>query len=433
MHRAEHNIAGTGGCRACLAILYASECAAITIACDVACCCHWWRGWDAANRKPASHGESNFGPGICPWAGHSWRGVAWRHRRFCPDHRLPSDSVHSSWHTGRMWYRHRTCAVGRSPAKRNVLKNLSMKENRPHLVVVLGPTASGKSTLGITLALHFIGEIVSADSRQVYRGLDIGTAKVTAEEQALIPHHLIDVTDVRETFTVSQFQQLAIAAINDILARGRQPFLVGGSPHYIQAVVDNLLIPSIPPQPALRAELAARPLSELLAQLEALDSRSAAVLDRNNRRRVIRALEVCLISGRAFSEQRKMADPLYESLLLGIEWPREVLYHRIDTRVDERMQQGMVQEVRNLLEQEISHERLEALGLEYRFISRWLRGEFTSEREMVQRLKFAIHDFTRRQLTWFRKDKRILWVEGENAYQEVCDILDKRVTMKLFH
>src|SRR6266702_1520453 len=204
-----------------------------------------------------------------------------------------------------------------------------MKENRPHLVVVLGPTASGKSALGIALALHFNGEIVSADSRQVYRGLDIGTAKVTAEEQALVPHHLIDVADVRETFTVSQFQQQAITTINDILARSRQSFLVGGSPHYIQAVVDNLHIPSIPPQPALRAELAARPLSELLAQLEELDPQSAAVIDRNNPRRVIRALEVCLISGRAFSEQRRMAAPLYESLLLGIEWPREALYKRI--------------------------------------------------------------------------------------------------------
>src|SRR5207248_2498961 len=185
--------------------------------------------------------------------------------------------------------------------------------------------------------------------------------------------------------------------------------------------------PSIPPQPALRAELATRPLSELLTQLEESDPQSAAVIDRNNPRRVIRALEVCLISGRAFSEQRKMADPLYESLLLGIEWPREVLYNRIDTRVDERMQQGMVQEVRNLLEQGISHERLEALGLEYRFISRWLRGEFTSEGEMVQRLKFAIHDFTRRQLTWFRKDKRILWVERddiEQAEREVTRFLE---------
>src|SRR5437867_9326450 len=278
-----------------------------------------------------------------------------------------------------------------------------MKENRPHLVVVLGPTASGKSALGIALALHFNGEIVSVDSRQVYRGLDIGTAKVTAEEQALVPHYLIDAADVRETFTVSQFQQQAIVTINDILARRRQPFLVGGSPHYIQAVVDNLTIPSIPPQPVLRAELEARPLSELLQQLEELDPHSAATIDGNNPRRVIRALEVCLVSGKPFSEQRKVSEPLYQSLLLGIEWPREVLYRRIDERVDERMQQGMVQEVQRLLDEGISNQRLESLGLEYRYISRWLSGAFETEDEMVQRLKYAIHDFTRRQLTWFRK------------------------------
>ncbi len=278
-----------------------------------------------------------------------------------------------------------------------------MRENIPRLITVLGPTASGKSALGIALAQRFHGEIVSADSRQVYRGLDIGTAKVTPEEQTLVPHHLLDVADVREIFTVSQFQQQAIATINHILARGHQPLLVGGSPHYIQAVVDNLDIPSIPPQPALRAELEARPLSELLAQLEELDPRSAAMIDRNNPRRVIRALEVCLVSGKPFSEQRGVAAPLYTSLLLGVQF---------DRRVDERMRQGMVQEVRDLLEQGVSHERLEALGLEYRFISRWLRGEFASEGEMVERLKYAIHDFTRRQLTWFRKDTRIVWLEG---------------------
>jgi tRNA dimethylallyltransferase len=280
------------------------------------------------------------------------------------------------------------------------------------LVVVLGPTASGKSALGIALAQRFQGEIVSADSRQVYRGLDIGTAKVTPEEQALIPHHLLDVADPREIYTVSQFQQQAIAAINGILARGHQPFLVGGSPHYIQAVVDHLDIPRVPPQPELRAQLEALPLAELVAQLQELDPESAATIDRNNPRRVIRALEVCLVTGRPFSHQRAIAAPLYRSLLLGPEWPRDVLYRRIDARVDERIRQGMVQEVRYLLEQGVSHERLEALGLEYRYISRMLRGEFSSEDEMVQRLKYAIHDFTRRQLTWFRRDKRIVWVEN---------------------
>jgi tRNA dimethylallyltransferase len=301
-----------------------------------------------------------------------------------------------------------------------------MSNPLPKLVVLLGPTASGKSGSGIRLAQHFNGEIISADSRQVYRGLDIGTAKVTPAEQALVPHHVLDVADPREVYTVVQFQQDAITAINDTLKRGHQPFLVGGSPHYIQAVVDNLDIPHIEPQPELRAQLEKRPLPELLAQLEELDPQSAATIDRNNQRRVIRALEVCLISGNPFSQQRKMAEPLYQSLLLGIEWPREILYRRIDARVDERMQQGMVQEVQRLLDEGISRERLEALGLEYRYITRLLRGEFKNEDEMVQKLKYAIHDFTRRQLTWFRKDKLIVWVNGgdwEQAEEVVRDFL----------
>ena len=303
-----------------------------------------------------------------------------------------------------------------------------MSNPLPKLVVLLGPTASGKSGSGITLAQHFNGEIISADSRQVYRGLDIGTAKVTPAEQALVPHHVLDVADPREVYTVVQFQQDAITAINDTLKRGHQPFLVGGSPHYIQAVVDNLDIPHIEPQPELRAQLEKRPLPELLAQLEELDPQSAATIDRNNPRRVIRALEVCLISGNPFSQQRKMAEPLYQCLLLGIEWPREILYRRIDARVDERMQQGMVQEVQRLLDEGISRERLEALGLEYRYITRLLRGEFKNEDEMVQKLKYAIHDFTRRQLTWFRKDKRIVWVNGggwEQAEEVVRDFLNE--------
>ncbi len=301
-----------------------------------------------------------------------------------------------------------------------------MTINLPKLVVLLGPTASGKSGLGITLAQHFHGEIVSADSRQVYRRLDIGTAKVTPAEQALVRHHMLDVADLREIYTVSQYQHNAIRAINDILSRNHQPFLVGGSPHYIQAIVDNLDIPQIEPQPVLRAQLEKRPLTELMKQLEALDPHAAATIDRNNPRRVIRALEVCLVSGQPFSAQRTMSDPLYQSLLLGITWPREILYRRIDERVDERMRQGMIQEVQSLLDEGISHKRLEALGLEYRYVSRWLSGAFESEDEMVQKLKYAIHDFTRRQLTWFRKDRRIIWVRGgdwEQAEELVRDFL----------
>ncbi len=294
----------------------------------------------------------------------------------------------------------------------------------PPLIVVLGPTASGKSALGIELARRFHGEIVSADSRQVYRGLNIGAAKVTPEEQALAPHHLLDVADVREVYSVARYQQEAITAIDTILARNALPLLVGGSPHYIQAVVDNLRIPHIAPQPELRAQLEAQPLAELLTQLEELDPRSAASIDRNNPRRVIRALEVCLVSGTPFSQQRGMADPLYRALLLGIAWPREQLYARIDARVDERMRQGMVQEVRELLAQGISHERLDSLGLEYRYISRLLRSESISETDMIQRLKYAIHDFTRRQLSWFRKDQRIIWLQGADVEKASAYVAD---------
>ncbi len=303
-----------------------------------------------------------------------------------------------------------------------------MIDTKPPFIVVLGPTASGKSTLGIALAQRFRGEIISADSRQVYRGLDIGTAKVTQEEQALVPHHLLDIVEPGEIYTVSQFQHVANAVIQAILARQHIPFLVGGSPHYIQAVVDNLDMPQVAPQPELRAQLEQRPLSDLLQELQARDPRSFATIDRNNPRRVIRALEVCIVTGKPFSEQRGLAHPLYRSLLLGIQWPREELYRRIDARVDERMQQGMVQEVQGLLDAGISHERLEALGLEYRFIDRWLRGEFGSEEQMVERLKYAIHDFTRRQLTWFRRDKRIVWIDrgnGDSMMQQAKGIVEE--------
>jgi tRNA dimethylallyltransferase len=303
-----------------------------------------------------------------------------------------------------------------------------MNPRLPKLVVVLGPTACGKSVLAIELAQRFDGEIVSADSRQVYRGLDLGTAKVTPEERALVPHHLLDVADPRQVYTVAQYQRDAVDAINAILERGHQPFLVGGSPHYIQAVVDNLEIPHIAPQPELRTQLEPRPLADLLALLEELDPQSAATIDRNNPRRVIRALEVCLVSGMPFSQQRRLAEPLYCSLLLGIEWPREVLYQRIDARVDERMRQGMIQEVQRLVDEGVSHDRLDALGLEYRYISRLLRGELKSEDEMVKKLKYAIHDFTRRQLSWFRRDKRIVWVQGgdvEHAAGVIREFLEQ--------
>jgi tRNA dimethylallyltransferase len=287
-------------------------------------------------------------------------------------------------------------------------------QRKGKVVVVLGPTASGKSALGIQLAQRFNGEIVSADSRQVYRGLDIGTAKVTSEERALVPHHLLDVADPGEVYSAARFREEALAAIEVILGRGKLPLLVGGSPHYIQLVVDNLQVPQVPPDPELRRQLGQRPLVELVAELERRDPRAAARIDRRNPRRVIRALEVCLLTGRPFSEQQGVPAPLYESLLLGIHWPRAELYRRIDQRVDERLRQGMVDEVRRLLAQGVSHE--------YRFISRLLRGEYENEAEMAEHLKHAIHDFARRQLSWFRRDQRIIWLEGADLARAEVEV-----------
>jgi tRNA dimethylallyltransferase len=292
---------------------------------------------------------------------------------------------------------------------------------QPRLLVILGPTASGKSALGIHLAQQYSGEIVSADSRQVYRGLDIGTAKVTPEERALVPHHLLDVVEPSETYTVSQFQREGIVAIDGIVQRQHLPLLVGGSPHYIQAIVENLDIPQVPPQPELRARFETLPLSDLLKELERLDPQSAASIDRNNARRVIRALEVCLVTGRPFSEQRGTRTPLYTPLLLGISWPREILYQRIDQRIDERMQQGLSEEVQGLLEGGLSVERLDAFGLEYRFVSRWLQSGFGSKEEMIQKLKYASHDFTRRQLSWFRKMSEIQWLNGGESLESEAE------------
>jgi tRNA dimethylallyltransferase len=179
----------------------------------------------------------------------------------------------------------------------------------PSVVVLVGTTASGKSDLGLRLAPRLDAEIVSADSRQVYRGLDIGTGKVTPAERALVPHHLLDVADVRERFTVAQYQQLALRAIEEIWARGRVPLLVGGTGLYVRAVVDNPAYPAVPPDPRLRADLEARPLADLVVQLEQLDPDGARQLDLRNPRRVVRALEVTLATGIPFSQKRTRGRP----------------------------------------------------------------------------------------------------------------------------
>jgi tRNA dimethylallyltransferase len=284
----------------------------------------------------------------------------------------------------------------------------------PPLVAVVGTTASGKSDLAIQLARRFDGEVVSADSRQVYRGLDIGTGKVTPAEQAGVPHHLLDVADVRQCFTVADYQALAEAALRQIWARGRLPLLVGGTGLYVRAVVDNLRFPRIAPDHALRRELERRPLPELVAELERLDPVTAGRIDRRNPRRVVRALEVTRSTGMPFSAQRGAGPPPGRVLQLGVTWPTETLRARIRTRLRARLEArpGLVDEVQALLAAGVPASRLLELGLEYRFVTRYVQGELGFE-PMVAALETAIWRYAKRQRTWFGRDARVRWLDPE--------------------
>jgi tRNA dimethylallyltransferase len=285
------------------------------------------------------------------------------------------------------------------------------------LIVIAGTNASGKSTLAIKLALEFNGEIVSADSRQVYKELDLCAGKVGPDERKLVPHHLLDIVDLNENFTLGSYLPLAQASIEDIAKRNRTPFLVGGTGLYISAVVENYLLPPVPPNPALRQKLESMDTESLLSMLWKLDPDTARIMDVRNPRGLTRPLEVCIATGQPFSKLRRVGPAQYRSLTLSLDWPRAILHERIDARVDRRIRQGMIEEVEDQLRKGVSVERLHQLGLEYRIISEYLMGMIPTQSEMVAKLKFAIHAFARRQLTWFRRKKYIHWLNASEDYE----------------
>lgn len=291
-------------------------------------------------------------------------------------------------------------------------------EQKPKLIVILGSTSSGKTDMAIELAKKFDGEIVSADSRQVYKRMDIGSGKATPAQQQDIPHHLLDVADPKERFTVADYKELADKAIADIARRGKTPFLVGGTGLYIQAVVDNFQIPKGDEDMNYRLELEKKSLAELVEQLKVEDPASFARVDLKNKRRVTRALEVAHISDGSFLQQQKGDSP-YDVLLVGIEVPREELYRHIDQRVDDRVKEGMIEEVQRLLNEGVTEKRMYDFGQEYRLCLQFIQGEWKTKAEMAQRLKYAIHGFARRQGTWFRRDKRIVWIKDQKEAEEV--------------
>lgn len=284
------------------------------------------------------------------------------------------------------------------------------------LLVVVGPTATGKSSLAVALAQRLRGEIISADSRQLYQGMDIGTAKPTPAERALVPHHLLDTITPDTPYTLTQYQADAQAAIAAIHERGHLPVLVGGTGLYIRAVVDNLAIPEVPPQWELRRALEEQAASEgaaaLHARLAALDPVSAARIDAANVRRVIRALEVCLATGQPFSTLQGARPSPYRPLLLGLTCERARLYARADRRIDAMLVAGLVDEVRALAARGYDWHLPAMTSLGYGEMGAYLRGE-TSLEEAITRLKFNTHSYIRRQYSWFRPDARIRWLECE--------------------
>ncbi len=289
------------------------------------------------------------------------------------------------------------------------MKNL-MGRGNSKIIAVVGPTATGKTMLAAALARKFNGEIVSADSRQVFRGMDIGTGK-DLKDYGEVPYHLIDVAVPTTKYNVAKYQKAANRAIADILGRGRLPIICGGTGLYADAVIYGYQFAeaSAIKTKAIRTKLDKSPLSRLLASLKKADPETYDKIDKNNRRRVQRALEIYLVTGKKKSDTDRKIEPQYDVLVLGVKFPLEEIYRRIDKRLGDRLKEGMVGEIEALRKAGVSWKRLDEFGLEYRYISRYLRGQMAFD-EAKERLKNEIHHFAKRQLTWFNRNKDIKWI-----------------------
>lgn len=284
----------------------------------------------------------------------------------------------------------------------------------PNVLVVLGPTASGKTSLGVRLAARYGGEVVSADSRQVYRGLDIGAGKDLGEyvvDGRAVPYHLIDIVDLDQEFNLFEYQRRCFATIEGLWARDVLPVLVGGTGLYLESVLQGYRLVEAPEDAAMRAELAALDDARLAERLRSLNPRQHNTTDLQDRARTVRAIEIATYS----RDHPPAPAPDIRPIVLGTHWPREELRARIWRRLEERLDAGMIEEVRGLLDGGVSPEKLSFLGLEYRYVWDYLRGEIGARVELVQRLGAAIYQFARRQESWFRRMERrgtqIHWID----------------------
>jgi len=277
------------------------------------------------------------------------------------------------------------------------------------LIAIVGPNASGKTGLSIKLAKKFNGEIVSADSRQIYKGMDIGTGKITKKEMQGIPHYLLDIASPKSRFTVAQYQKLALKAIKKIQKKIKIPFLVGGTGFYIQSVVDGIVIPEVKPDWKLRKKLEQKSAEELFSELKKLDPKRAEDIDRYNKRRLIRALEIIIKTKKPVPPIKKASK--FDVLIIGVKKDFKKLKKLIEERLQKRLKQGMIAEVQKLKRSGVSWKRLEEFGLEYKYIALYLQKKL-SYQEMVEKLQKEIEHYAKRQMTWFKRDKRIKWIEN---------------------
>ena len=280
------------------------------------------------------------------------------------------------------------------------------------IIVILGPTSSGKSSVAIKLAQKFNGEIISADSRQIYRSLDIGTGKVTKDEQLLVKHYMIDIVSPKTNFSAAQFKKKADKIIADILKREKLPIICGGTGFWIKALVDDVIYPEVKPNWKLREKLKDKSIEELFALLQKLDLTRAKNIDAKNPVRLIRAIEICETLGKVPHSVIRSSNTNFDFLQIGISLPKEKLHENIKKRLKQRFDEGMVSEVKRLHKKnKISWEKMESFGLGYFWIAKFLQKQL-SQNELFEKVYQAEKDYAKRQLTWFGKDQRIFWLEN---------------------
>lgn len=292
-------------------------------------------------------------------------------------------------------------------------------EEKQKIVVIVGPTASGKTSCAIDLATHFNGEVISADSRQVYRGLDIGTEKATPKEMRDIPHYLIDIVDPHNTYTAADFKKDAERAIADIATRGKLPIIAGGTFFYVETLLGTQTLPDVPPNETLRATLEKKTDVELLALIAKRDPIRAENIDPHNRRRLMRALEI--IEAKGVVPAPAITDSPYDALIIGIDVPKEILRERIETRLDETLAKGLVEETNTLLKNGVPRKRLDEIGLEYRVVLEYLDGEI-SEETMREKLVAKVWQYAKRQLTYLKKMENIAWYTRDDVEKMNKDV-----------